>query len=112
LTGASQRLDKWLWHARFTKTRTLASQLIEAGHVRINRQKVLKSSACVKCGDVLTATVHGKVMVIEVLGLAERRGPAPEAQTLYCLLNDGGSSTDRRPDAAITSPNRPLKTSP
>lgn len=78
-----QRLDKWLWHARFVKSRSLAIKLIEAGNFRINRQKVTKASACVKCGDVLTATICDKVRLIEVLALAERRGPASEAEQLY-----------------------------
>jgi ribosome-associated heat shock protein Hsp15 len=78
-----QRLDKWLWYARLVKSRTLAAKLVEAGCIRVNRQRVVKAAATVKCGDVLTATLHGRVQVIEILALGERRVPAGEAQTLY-----------------------------
>jgi ribosome-associated heat shock protein Hsp15 len=78
-----QRLDKWLWYARFVKTRSLAAKLVESGSIRVNRQRVVKPAATVRCGDVLTATISGRVRVIEVLGLGERRGPAAEAQALY-----------------------------
>jgi len=81
-----QRLDKWLWYARIVKSRSIAAKLIEAGCLRVNRQRVVKASATVKCGDVLTATLHGCVRVIEIRGLGERRGPPSEAQTLYAEL--------------------------
>jgi ribosome-associated heat shock protein Hsp15 len=81
-----QRLDKWLWHARFVKSRSLAAKLIEAGCVRVNRQRVVKAATCVKCGDVLTATLHGRIRVIEILSLGHRRGPPSEAQALYAEL--------------------------
>ncbi len=81
-----QRLDKWLWYARMAKSRSIAAKLIEDGCIRINRQRAVKASACVKCGDVLTATLHGRVRVIKVRALGERRGPACEAQTLYLEL--------------------------
>jgi len=78
-----QRLDKWLWRARFVKSRNQAAKLVEEGCVRINRQRVVKASAMVKVGDVLTATIHDRVRVIEVAGIGERRGPASEARLLY-----------------------------
>jgi ribosome-associated heat shock protein Hsp15 len=78
-----QRLDKWLWYARIVKTRSLAAKLVEDGCIRVNRQRMVKPAATVKCGDVLTATLNGRVRVIEVLGLGERRGPPAEAQALY-----------------------------
>ncbi len=81
-----QRLDKWLWYARIVKSRSLAAKLIEAGCIRVNRQRVVKAAATVRCGDVLTATLHGRVRVIEIRGLSERRGPASEAQMLYAEL--------------------------
>ena len=81
-----QRLDKWLLYARFVKSRSIAAKLIEEGCIRINRQRVLKAAACVKCGDVLTASFYGQVRVIEVLALGRRRGPPSEAQTLYAEL--------------------------
>ena len=81
--SGEQRLDKWLWYARFVKTRSLAAKLVETGCIRVNRQRVVKPAATVKRGDVLTATLNGRVRVIEVLGLGERREPAAEARALY-----------------------------
>jgi ribosome-associated heat shock protein Hsp15 len=79
----AQRLDKWLWFARFAKSRSLAAKLIEEGCIRVNRQRTVKPSTAVKCGDVLTMTLHGRVRVIEIRAAGERRGSASEAQTLY-----------------------------
>ena len=81
-----QRLDKWLWHARLVKSRSLAATLIEEGCIRVNRQRVLKAATCVKCGDVLTASLHGHVRVIQILAVGHRRGPPAEAQALYSEL--------------------------
>jgi ribosome-associated heat shock protein Hsp15 len=81
-----QRLDKWLWYARIVKSRTLAAKMIEEGCIRVNKARILKASASVKCGDVLTAILHGRVRVIRVLALGERRGPPSEAQTLFLEL--------------------------
>ena len=77
------RIDKWLWHARFFKTRTLATKQVEAGHVRVNGTKAAKASQNVSVGDVLTFTQGHTVRVVRVEALSDRRGPAPEAQTLY-----------------------------
>lgn len=87
--GAATKLraDKWLWQARFFKTRTLSAKVITAGHLRINSEKVLKASATVKAGDVLTFAQGNAVRVIQVDALGERRGPATEAQTLYSDLS-------------------------
>ena len=88
-----QRLDKWLWHARLVKSRSLAAKLIEAGCIRVNRQRAVKAAAMVKCGDVLTATLQGTVRVIEVRELGERRGPPNEARELYAELLLPGAAT-------------------
>lgn len=85
----AQRIDKWLWFARLVKTRTLAARLVEEGAVRINRQKALKASHAVAVGDVLTLSLHGRVRVLRVEGIAARRGPAPEAQALYTEVTAG-----------------------
>ena len=78
-----QRLDKWLWCARFMKARADCARLVAGGLVRINRQPTDKPHARLRPGDVLTLPLRGGVRVIEVLALAQRRGPASEAQTLY-----------------------------
>ncbi|MFP5508736.1 MAG: RNA-binding S4 domain-containing protein [Alphaproteobacteria bacterium] len=80
------RIDKWLWHARFFKTRTLAAATVSAGHVRINSVKVAKPAQGVSPGDVLTFAQGNTVRVVRVIAHGTRRGPAPEAQTLYADL--------------------------
>jgi len=77
------RLDKWLWFARFVKTRSLAQKLCESGHVKLNGQSVAKPSTTVKPGDELELVVANRRRWLRVLALGERRGPAPEAQALY-----------------------------
>lgn len=79
----TQRLDKWLWHARFFKSRTLAAKQCEIGRVRVNRVPVKKPSATVRPGDLLTFPQGNTIRVVKVLALGDRRGPASEAQTLY-----------------------------
>ena len=81
-----QRLDKWLWHARIIKTRSLAAQFVEQGKFRVNREKIVKPSHSVKTGDVITAAIFGRVRVLRIAGLSARRGPAAEAQALYVDL--------------------------
>ena len=81
------RLDKWLFHARFYRTRPLAQAATAAGRVRLNGMKVEKPGHVLKAGDVLTLGKGGQVIAVRVLALAERRGPAKEAQTLYEVLN-------------------------
>ena len=78
-----QRLDKWLWCARFMKQRSDCARLIAEGLLRINRQPTEKAHARLRVGDIVTMPLRGDVLVIEVLCLATRRGPASEAQTLY-----------------------------
>jgi ribosome-associated heat shock protein Hsp15 len=78
-----QRLDKWLWCARFLKSRSDCSRLIAAGGLRLNRQPTDKAHARLRPGDIVTLPLHGRVRVIRVLALAARRGPAPEARGLY-----------------------------
>ncbi|MGI9435604.1 MAG: RNA-binding S4 domain-containing protein [Geminicoccaceae bacterium] len=77
------RLDKWLWQARFFKTRTLAAKIASRRKIRINRLLVTKPHFRVRPGDVLTFPQGQEVRVVRVLALGIRRGPAPEARTLY-----------------------------
>ncbi|WP_112323950.1 RNA-binding S4 domain-containing protein [Oceanibium sediminis] len=81
--GTGIRLDKWLWHARFFKTRTLAAKLVGQGAVRVNSVRVTKPSHTVRPGDALTFVAGERVRVVVVTAIGERRGPAPEAQALY-----------------------------
>jgi len=76
------RMDKWLWAARFFKTRSLAGQACELGRVESKGQPV-KPSRDVRIGDLLQVTNDGGVFQVEVLLLSEMRGPASVAQTLY-----------------------------
>jgi ribosome-associated heat shock protein Hsp15 len=87
--AASQRLDVWLWRARFHRSRGLAAAAAEKG-VRINGRRTDKPSAAVRLGDVLTFALGGTVRVVTVTGLGDRRGPAAEARTLYAEIGDGG----------------------
>lgn len=79
----SLRVDKYLWFARFFKTRSLATKRANGGRVRVNGNKIKKSSDPVKVGDILTFAQGNQIRVIRVLDLGIRRGPAQEAQNLY-----------------------------
>jgi ribosome-associated heat shock protein Hsp15 len=96
--GGQLRLDKWLWHARVVKSRTLAAGLVEEGKVRLNRERTTKPSQSVRVGDVLTIAVGARVRVLEVTAIGTRRGPAREAQALY---------VDRTPPMTATTPALP-----
>ena len=74
----SHRLDKWLWHARFYKTRSLATAAINGGKVHLNGDRV-KPAHRVRAGDCVSLSLQGVVAEFEVLSLPERRGPAAEA---------------------------------
>lgn len=81
--GSKIRVDKWLWHARFFKTRSLAAKVCRSGKVRVNSTRISKASAMIGVGDVLTFPKVNDIKVVQILALGERRGPATEAQTLY-----------------------------
>jgi ribosome-associated heat shock protein Hsp15 len=83
------RIDKWLWHARFYKTRALAQVAAQSGRIRRNDARVEKASLEVKPGDILTLGRGREVLVVRILGCGTRRGPASEAQTLYEPVADG-----------------------
>lgn len=103
MTESSQRLDTWLWHARFCKTRTLATKFSNSGRVRVNGTLVSKAHHAVRPGDVLTLPLGSFITVVRIMALAARRGPAPEARTLYDTLS---APPEKRPSEAAL-PARP-----
>ena len=98
------RLDKWLWHARFFKSRSIAAGVVTGGKVRVDSQPVSKPARSVGPGDVLTFIQATETRVVRIVACGERRGPAPEAQALYedltpvvekRLYNPGGDRKGR-----------------
>ncbi|HTR83620.1 MAG TPA: RNA-binding S4 domain-containing protein [Reyranella sp.] len=83
------RLDKWLWQARFFKTRSLATQYVEKARCRIDGRVTDKAHTNVAPGMVLTFALGPKVRVVRIVALGERRGPAPEARALYDEIEEG-----------------------
>jgi ribosome-associated heat shock protein Hsp15 len=83
------RIDKWLWHARFYRTRPLAQTAAASGRLRLNGQRIEKASTTVKAGDVLTVVRGNEVLAVRICAIAVRRGPATEARLLYEILTDG-----------------------
>jgi ribosome-associated heat shock protein Hsp15 len=90
MSGDALRLDRWLWYARFYKSRTLAAKVCESGRVRVNAVLVAKAHYLVREGDVLTFVWHGRVKVLQIVALGSRRGPASEARGLYVDVSAGG----------------------
>lgn len=98
-TGPRQtvRADKWLFFARFFKTRTLAAQVISGRHLRINGTHARKPAQAVGPGDVLTFPQGETIRVIEVVTCGARRGPATEAATLFLDRTPVTESVPRSP---------------
>ncbi|MEM1201324.1 MAG: RNA-binding S4 domain-containing protein, partial [Pseudomonadota bacterium] len=94
-----QRVDKWLWFSRIVKSRTLASELVSGGKLRVNKLKIGKPSHLVGSGDVLTFTHYGRLRVIKICAIGARRGPAPEAQALYEDLSPPQEKKEDAPSA-------------
>jgi ribosome-associated heat shock protein Hsp15 len=94
----SLRLDKFLWQARFFKTRGIAVTVISARKVRVNGVKVDKAAHPVRIGDGLTFPQGDQIRVVRVVGLPIRRGPASEAQGLYVDL--AAAVAPEMPDAS------------
>ena len=86
--GAKLRIDKWLWAARFFKTRSLAADAVEKGRVRIGGATV-KPAKEVRVGDLVEIDIERIVWQVEVLGVCDVRGPASVAQTLYAETEEG-----------------------
>ena len=81
--AATLRVDKWLWFARFFKSRTLAADVCKSGKVRVSGTKIDKPSHTVRPGDVITFPQGKHIRVIRVVALGSRRGPASEARELF-----------------------------
>ncbi len=103
----TQRLDQWLWHARFFKTRSLATKLVSGGHVRVDGTRVSKPAHALRSGVTLTFPQARRIRVIQVDAVATRRGPAPEAQTLYTDLTP--PEEERPAEAKIERTGRPSR---
>jgi ribosome-associated heat shock protein Hsp15 len=91
------RLDKWLWHARFFKSRSISAGVISAGHVRVNGAPAPKPARAVGQGDVLTFSQERQVRVVKIIACGTRRGPAPEAQALYADMSPPVEKTPANP---------------
>ncbi|WP_321394982.1 RNA-binding S4 domain-containing protein [Emcibacter sp.] len=109
--SATQRIDLWLWHARFFKTRSLATKMCRAGKVRLNGQVIRKASITVSLEDVLTFSQGDHIRVARILAFAERRGSAAVAQELYEDLSPPRITKERSPRVAVREPGsgRPTK---
>lgn len=110
----TQRLDRWLWFARFFKSRTLAASVVTAGKVRVNAERVSRAATAIRPGDTLTFPIGLHIRVIKVVGVGPRRGPAPEAQLLYEDLappekREKTSKTSAKPAAREPGSGRPTK---
>jgi ribosome-associated heat shock protein Hsp15 len=90
------RLDKWLWQARFFKSRGLAAEAIEAGSVRVNGTRITRPGRDISEGDTLTFPQGNHIRLVRITALGLRRGPATEAQALYVDLapQDDANRTD------------------
>ena len=94
------RADKLVWYLRFAASRKLAQQWIEQGHFRLNSRRISKPGTAINAGDVITLPLQSQVLVIEILALPHRRGPAAEAQAHYRVLDGRGAN----PIAPIQTP--------
>jgi ribosome-associated heat shock protein Hsp15 len=95
-----QRLDKWLWCARFMRARSDCAEWVARGSIRINRQPTIKPHAKLRIGDVLTIPLRGSVCVVRVERLAMRRGPATEAKTLYVDITEPAATSCARQESS------------
>ncbi|MGE0586578.1 MAG: RNA-binding S4 domain-containing protein [Flavobacteriaceae bacterium] len=102
-----QRLDKWLWHARVVKTRSLAAALVVAGRVRVDGERVTKPARPVTVGEVLTIVLDHGIRILEVAGFTDRRGSAAVSAGTYVdrspareapRTSDGSPVAGPRPD--------------
>jgi ribosome-associated heat shock protein Hsp15 len=93
------RLDKWLWHARMFRARSLAAAAVEGGQVRVNGVRVSRPGRTVRPGDTLTLIQGGRVRVLRILATGTRRGPAAEAAMLFLDLDAPSQAQQDAPPA-------------
>lgn len=98
-----QRIDRWMWCARFFKTRSIAARFVGTGKVRVNGTRVTKAAHQVRPGDVLTFPLGDRIRIIEVVTFVEKRGSATIAATLY---------DDQSPLAPPKGKDKPVNPSP
>lgn len=87
------RLDRYLFFIRLVKSRTLAQDLIEAGHVRVDGKRVAKTAEEIRVGSIISLPLRGQVRVLRVTSLPARRGPASEARLAYEEIDEGAAAT-------------------
>lgn len=108
--ASALRIDKWLWYARFFKTRNLSAKLVSSGKLRVNSKPVAKPAYQVKPGDVLNFPQEKDIRVIRIDALGERRGPATEAAELYTDLSSPEKNrTDVPENPKFEGKGRPTK---
>ena len=111
MDGERQRVDRFLWHARLVRTRTLAAKLTAAGHVRVNGKRIDAPGRGLKLGDVLTVAISREVRVLKVIAFAERRGGSELADRLYEDLSPSTPKPVRAvsPASRLVGSGRPTK---
>lgn len=105
--STARRVDQWLWFARVVKSRTMAAELVTAGKVRVNRDKIDKPSHGLKIGDVVTVAAHARVRILKVSNLGTRRGPPAEAALLIEDLTPPPGPQQRTLASAPTAAREP-----
>ncbi len=81
--ASTQRLDRWIWHARIVRTRTVATNLVSEGYVRVNGERSETPAHAIKPGDVLTIALPARVRILKVTGILPRRADASAAKHTY-----------------------------
>lgn len=104
MTEPATRIDKWLWYARFFKTRSRATGFCQEGSLRVNGTRIGKAHHLVRPGDVLTFAIGRSIRVVRIVNIGGRRGPAPEAQTLYEDLAPPRAAAAALPSSSSTPP--------
>ncbi|MBL4692518.1 MAG: RNA-binding S4 domain-containing protein [Magnetovibrio sp.] len=95
MTGLRLRIDKWLYHARFFKSRTLAGKFCQTNKLRLNDEAVGKAHVLVGPDDVLTFVKSDQIKIVKIVNIGKRRGPAFEAQALYEDLSPAPEKRER-----------------